>query len=320
MCRPSSCAASGRKDPTSTRWPRRWLRPSSRDLRRLRMAGLIAEGLQVLEHAGLVRLGIRGDESNALEFRLTRAGEAALADGAIDRSPARPERLRGLVPTCATQAAPTPHRSHRRVAHPDPPPHRSRGPVATGAVRRRRRAGRPLHGRGRRPGPRLLEEPDRRRDDRTCSWPWPGRAGLEERRDAMFAGEHINVTEDRAVLHTALRAPADTGLVVDGQDVTGDVHAVLDRMATFSERVRSGEWTGLHGRAAHRDRQRRHRRLRPRSPHGRRRPRRLRRRRPRPSTTSPTSTAPTWPRRSTVSTPPAPSSSSARRPSRPSRR
>ena len=74
-----------------------------------------------------------------------------------------------------------------------------------------------------------------------------GRAGLEERRDAMFAGEHVNVTEDRAVLHTALRAPADTGLVVDGQDVTGDVHRVLDRMAAFSERVRSAEWTGYTG-------------------------------------------------------------------------
>ena len=74
-----------------------------------------------------------------------------------------------------------------------------------------------------------------------------GRAGLEERRAAMFAGEHINVTEDRAVLHTALRAPAGTGLVVDGQDVTGDVHRVLDRMAAFSERVRSAEWTGYTG-------------------------------------------------------------------------
>ena len=74
-----------------------------------------------------------------------------------------------------------------------------------------------------------------------------GRAGLEERRAAMFAGEHINVTEDRAVLHTALRAPAGTGLVVDGQDVTGDVHRVLDRMAAFSERVRSTEWTGYTG-------------------------------------------------------------------------
>ena len=74
-----------------------------------------------------------------------------------------------------------------------------------------------------------------------------GRAGLEERRAAMFAGEHINVTEDRAVLHTALRAPVGTGLVVDGQDVTGDVHRVLDRMAAFSERVRSTEWTGYTG-------------------------------------------------------------------------
>ena len=74
-----------------------------------------------------------------------------------------------------------------------------------------------------------------------------GRAGLEERRAAMFAGEHINVTEDRAVLHTALRAPPGTGLVVDGQDVTGDVHRVLDRMAAFSERVRSGAWTGYTG-------------------------------------------------------------------------
>ena len=73
------------------------------------------------------------------------------------------------------------------------------------------------------------------------------RAGVEERRGAMFAGEHINVTEDRAVLHTALRAPADAGLVVDGQDVSGDVHEVLDRMAVFSDRVRSGEWAGHTG-------------------------------------------------------------------------
>jgi glucose-6-phosphate isomerase len=73
------------------------------------------------------------------------------------------------------------------------------------------------------------------------------RAGVEERRDAMFAGEHINVTEDRAVLHTALRAPAGAGLTVDGQDVTGDVHRVLDRMTAFSDRVRSGDWTGHTG-------------------------------------------------------------------------
>ena len=73
--------------------------------------------------------------------------------------------------------------------------------------------------------------------------------GLEERRDAMFAGEHINTTEDRAVLHTALRRPAeDAGkLVVDGQDCVADVRAVLDRMYAFAERVRSGEWKGVTG-------------------------------------------------------------------------
>ncbi|WP_299923252.1 glucose-6-phosphate isomerase [uncultured Nocardioides sp.] len=68
------------------------------------------------------------------------------------------------------------------------------------------------------------------------------------RRDAMLAGEHINVTEDRAVLHTALRLPADASLVVDGQDVVADVHEVLERVYAFAERVRSGEWTGVTGR------------------------------------------------------------------------
>jgi len=71
--------------------------------------------------------------------------------------------------------------------------------------------------------------------------------GLEERRDAMFAGEHINVTEDRAVLHTALRLPRDASLVVDGVDVVKEVHAVLDRMAAFADAVRSGSWTGHTG-------------------------------------------------------------------------
>ena len=71
--------------------------------------------------------------------------------------------------------------------------------------------------------------------------------GLRGRIDAMFAGEHINVSEDRAVLHTALRLPRDARLVVDGQDVVADVHAVLDRMADFCERVRSGAWTGHTG-------------------------------------------------------------------------
>ncbi|MDO4849406.1 MAG: glucose-6-phosphate isomerase [Coriobacteriia bacterium] len=72
---------------------------------------------------------------------------------------------------------------------------------------------------------------------------------LEERRDAMYAGEHINTTEDRAVLHTALRRPAsDKGkFIVDGQDTVADVHEVLDRMYAFAERVRSGEWKGVSG-------------------------------------------------------------------------
>lgn len=72
-------------------------------------------------------------------------------------------------------------------------------------------------------------------------------AGLAEKIAAMFAGEHINLTEDRAVLHTALRLPRDASLVVDGQDVVADVHEVLDRMAEFSEKVRSGAWTGHSG-------------------------------------------------------------------------
>ncbi|GAC1589182.1 MAG: glucose-6-phosphate isomerase [Acidimicrobiales bacterium] len=72
-------------------------------------------------------------------------------------------------------------------------------------------------------------------------------AGLAERIEAMFTGVHINTTEDRAVLHTALRLPPGVPLVVDGQDVAGDVHAVLDRMASFAERVRNGSWTGATG-------------------------------------------------------------------------
>ena len=67
------------------------------------------------------------------------------------------------------------------------------------------------------------------------------------RRDAMFAGEHINITEDRAVLHTALRRPAGDGLTVDGQDVVADVHEVLDKIYAFARRVRSGQWTGITG-------------------------------------------------------------------------
>ncbi|MFC5729846.1 MULTISPECIES: glucose-6-phosphate isomerase [Nocardioides] len=71
--------------------------------------------------------------------------------------------------------------------------------------------------------------------------------GIHERRDAMFRGDRINVTEDRAVLHTALRKPADAVLEVDGEDVVCDVHDVLDRVYAFADRVRSGAWTGVTG-------------------------------------------------------------------------
>ena len=72
-------------------------------------------------------------------------------------------------------------------------------------------------------------------------------AGLEQRRDAMFAGEHINTSEDRAVLHTALRLPREAALEVDGRNVVADVHAVLDSMGDFTDRLRSGVWTGATG-------------------------------------------------------------------------
>jgi glucose-6-phosphate isomerase len=71
--------------------------------------------------------------------------------------------------------------------------------------------------------------------------------GLRERIDAMFRGEKINLTEDRAVLHIALRAPRDTQIFVDGKDVVPEVHAVLDKMTEFANRVRSGEWQGYTG-------------------------------------------------------------------------
>ena len=72
-------------------------------------------------------------------------------------------------------------------------------------------------------------------------------SGVEERRDAMFAGERINVSENRSVLHVALRMPREASLIVDGVDVVKQVHEVLDRMAAFCERVRSGEWKGHTG-------------------------------------------------------------------------
>ena len=71
--------------------------------------------------------------------------------------------------------------------------------------------------------------------------------GVLELRDRMYAGEHINVTEDRAVLHTALRRPATDTLTVDGQDAIADVHEVLEKVYAFARRVRSGEWVGITG-------------------------------------------------------------------------
>ena len=72
-------------------------------------------------------------------------------------------------------------------------------------------------------------------------------ANLTERRDAMFSGVHINTSEDRAVLHTALRLPRGAALTVDGRDVVADVHDVLDRMGDFTDRLRSGDWRGATG-------------------------------------------------------------------------
>src|SRR6201985_923290 len=72
-------------------------------------------------------------------------------------------------------------------------------------------------------------------------------SGLRERIDAMFSGEKINITENRAVLHVALRAPKGTTILVDGTNVVPPVHAVLEKMADFSTRVRSGSWKGHTG-------------------------------------------------------------------------
>ena len=81
-------------------------------------------------------------------------------------------------------------------------------------------------------------------------------------------GDRINVSEDRSVLHVALRMPKAASLVVDGVDVVAEVHEVLDRMTAFANRVRSGEWKGHAGEAHQEHRQRRHRGLRPRPGHG----------------------------------------------------
>src|SRR6202045_4683087 len=72
-------------------------------------------------------------------------------------------------------------------------------------------------------------------------------SGLKARIDAMFRGEKINITENRAVLHVALRAPKSASIVVDGENVVPQVHAVVDKMAEFSNRVRGGQWKGHSG-------------------------------------------------------------------------
>ena len=87
-------------------------------------------------------------------------------------------------------------------------------------------------------------------------------SGLRERIDAMFRGDKINVTEKRAVLHVALRAPKGEAIFVDGEDVVPGVHAVLDKMSAFSDRVRSGDWKGHTGKRIRNVDQHRHRGLR----------------------------------------------------------
>lgn len=95
-----------------------------------------------------------------------------------------------------------------------------------------------------------------------------GSVGLSERIGAMFVGDHINTTEDRPVLHTALRAGAGTTLEVDGTDVVADVHGVLEQMSEFSNRVRSGSWLGHTGERIRSIIKHRHRRVRPGSGNG----------------------------------------------------
>ncbi len=95
----------------------------------------------------------------------------------------------------------------------------------------------------------FLDYSKHRIDDQTLSLfqALADECGLEDRRAAMFRGDKINLTENRAVLHTALRAPREAVIEVDGRNVVPDVHAVLDKMAAFAESIRSGVWTGFTG-------------------------------------------------------------------------
>ena len=132
------------------------------------------------------------------------------------------------------------------------------------ALRRGPRPRRAAHRGGRRALPRLLEAPRHRRDAPPAPARWPRRCGLRARIDAMFRGEKINVTERRAVLHVALRAPRGQRILVDGQDVVPDVHAVLDKMADFADPRAQRRLEGPHRQAHPQRHQHRHRRLGPR--------------------------------------------------------
>ena len=102
-------------------------------------------------------------------------------------------------------------------------------------------------GRSRRALSRLFQEPDHRRNADDCCLQLAREFGLRERIDAMFRGDKINVSENRAVLHVALRAPRGASIMHDGRNVVPEVHAVLDRMADFADRLRSGAWKGHTG-------------------------------------------------------------------------
>ena len=136
------------------------------------------------------------------------------------------------------------------------------------ALCRRPQARRAHDGRSGGPLPGLLEESHHRRNPQAARCSLPRNPACAKRIDAMFGGEKINVTENRAVLHVALRAPRGASIVVDGENVVPQVHAVLDKMADFSKRVRSGAWKGHTGKPHSQRHQYRHRRLRPRAGDG----------------------------------------------------
>ena len=115
--------------------------------------------------------------------------------------------------------------------------------------------------------PRLFQEPRHRRNAQAAVQ-LAEESGLRDRIDAMFRGEKINVTENRAVLHVALRAPKGSRSSSTAKNVVPEVHAVLDKMAAFADRVRSGEWKGHTGKRDPQRHQHRHRRLRPGARHG----------------------------------------------------